>query len=753
MDAGPSIHPTDETLRAYVFGELEDASAQVVSNHLEDCPDCRRQSIGMSPEGFLGFHRDAQKGYEPSSFGSPLPGGAATEATVADGAVVASASDPCMSSTGQPDPTSAGLDRQGETSLQSGTRIGYFGDYELLTVLGEGGMGIVYKARQLSLDRPVAVKMIRASRFPSADDVRRFQNEAEAVARLDHPNIVPVFEVGQYEDQHYFSMKLITGESLDQRSKAYLDNPRRAAKIVALTASAIHHAHQRGILHRDLKPANILVDADGEPHVTDFGLAKRVEGDIELTRSGAILGTPAYMAPEQTSGKRGTVTTVTDVYGLGALLYVLLTGVAPFGGDSVIATLEQVRERLPERPRNRNPLVPRDLEVICLKCLEKDPRRRYSSADALGSDLDRWLAGEPIAARPVGNATRAWMWCRRNPVMTTFVALLVTVLIAVTTGTLISVNLTVSRILRDQIHQRLRTVATDRQTMLASTLRQYEERATRFARRNRLHQLLMRRANGTLTPDEFRREAENFLSAAMTTTAGVLAMWVEDDAGRVIASSGPEKWVAAFARLERTDETPDGGLVVPPRRVDDVFGMVFSAAVRDRATLGRVVLLTDFAPIGSILLDPSGLGETGEVLVGIGDGEKISLILPLRTSSPVTEVPASAFPAFSAATAGEFGFTHTTDYRGHDVLVAFQPVGSVYKKWGLVAKIDSDEAYKPLVGLRWLLLVVGAFALTLGLIALALGFMVSNAIVSRFEWNMRHRSQPEDMKTNKDTRR
>ena len=282
--------------------------------------------------------------------------------------------------------------------LEPGTRVRYFGDYELQKVLGEGGMGIVYKARQLSLNRPVALKMIKATRFASADELRRFQNEAEAVARLDHPNIVPIFEIGQFEDQHYFSMKLVGGESLDKRLKDYAADFKGAARLVATAASAILHAHQRGILHRDLKPANILLDSDGQPHVTDFGLAKRVEGDSELTRSGAILGTPAYMAREQASGRRGSVTTSTDVYGLGAILYALLTGRAPFGGTTVMDTLEQVRERPPESPRKLNPRVPRDLDVICLKCLEKDPRRRYASADALAEDLRRWLAGEPIEA-------------------------------------------------------------------------------------------------------------------------------------------------------------------------------------------------------------------------------------------------------------------------------------------------------------------------------------------------------------------
>jgi eukaryotic-like serine/threonine-protein kinase len=311
----------------------------------------------------------------------------------------------------------AGNGESGSATLAKGTRVRYFGDYELEKVLGEGGMGIVYKALQRSLNRLVALKMIKATRFPSADEVRRFQNEAEAVARLDHPNIVPIYEVNQFEDQHYFAMKLIAGESLDKRLKDYITDPKRAARLVTTTAAAIHHAHQRGILHRDLKPANILVDPQGQPHVTDFGLAKRVEGDSELTRSGAIVGTPAYMAPEQATAKRGAVTTATDVYGLGAVLYALLAGRAPFTGATVLDTLEQVRERPPESPRKLNPRAPRDLEVICLKCLEKEPQRRYGSADALAEDLIRWQAGEPIAARPAGNATRAWMWCRRNPVV------------------------------------------------------------------------------------------------------------------------------------------------------------------------------------------------------------------------------------------------------------------------------------------------------------------------------------------------
>jgi serine/threonine-protein kinase len=276
-------------------------------------------------------------------------------------------------------------------------------------------MGVVYKARQLSLNRPVALKMLQAGTLASDDDLRRFQNEAEAVAQLDHPHIVPILEVGQFEEQRYFTMKLIGGPSLDRKLAEYSADPKGAARLVQTVAEAVHHAHQRGILHRDLKPGNILLDERGEPHVTDFGLAKRVQADSELTQSGAILGTPAYMAPEQASGKRGMVTTATDVYGLGAILYALLTGRAPFRGESPVETLEQVRERTPEPPSKWNPRVPRDLAIIALKCLEKNAHRRYPTALDLAEDLSRFFQGQPIQAR----STPAWehflKWVQRRP--------------------------------------------------------------------------------------------------------------------------------------------------------------------------------------------------------------------------------------------------------------------------------------------------------------------------------------------------
>jgi len=320
----------------------------------------------------------------------------------------------------------------------TGTAVHNFGDFELESEIARGGMGVVYKARQVSLDRRVALKVLPGGPLANQDDLRRFHLEAAAIAILDHPNIVPIYEVGEHEGLSYFAMKLIEGNSLAQRQPGSVADPRAAAQLVATVARAVHHAHQRGVLHRDLTPSNIVIDAEGQPHVTDFGLAKRVEVNSELTQSGAILGTPSYMSPEQASGNRKAITTATDVYGLGAVLYALLTGKPPFRGDSVLETLEQVRQRLPEPPGGVGRNVDRDLETVCMKCLEKEPARRYASALGLAEDLERWLRGEPIQARPVPRMERALLWFRRNPILAGFVTTTTSLLVILLVGALVT---------------------------------------------------------------------------------------------------------------------------------------------------------------------------------------------------------------------------------------------------------------------------------------------------------------------------
>ncbi|MDX2038129.1 MAG: serine/threonine-protein kinase [Isosphaeraceae bacterium] len=363
--------------------------------------------------------------------------------------------------------------------LAPGETVHYFGDYEIRRELGRGGMGVVYEARQVSLNRTVALKMIKAGLLAGDDELRRFQNEAEAVAMLDHPGIVSAYEVGEHLGRHYLAMKLIVGGSLASMLERYRSDPRAAAGLLAEAAEAVHHAHTRGILHRDLKPANILIDTAGHPHITDFGLAKRLEADVEMTASGAIMGTPAYMAPEQATGRRGGITIATDVYGLGAVLYAVLTGDAPFGGDSLADTLEALRSRPPASPTRVNVGVPRDLETICLKCLEKDPRRRYASAQALADDLRAWLDSRPIAARRVGSVERARLWCRRRPAVA---ALSAAALVAIVGGiaATIAVQANANRELRAK--NRELTLAYDREIRAGAELAAANERvAQRFA--------------------------------------------------------------------------------------------------------------------------------------------------------------------------------------------------------------------------------------------------------------------------------
>ncbi len=302
-------------------------------------------------------------------------------------------------------------------AVGTGQQLSYVGNYELLEEVARGGMGIVYKARQTPLGRIVAVKMIISGRLATEQDVERFQFEAQAAASLQHPNIVSIHEVGQHEGWHYFSMDYVEGRDFSAILRLNLLPAKIAATYVRQMAEAIHYAHLQGVLHRDLKPSNILIDSHDQVRITDFGLALRVEGDQGLTQTGQIVGTPSYMPPEQAQCNRALIGPASDVYALGAVLYESLTGRPPFRADSVMKTLDQVIHAEAASLRTLNASIPKDLETICLKCLEKEPHKRYGTAQLLADDLGRFLCGEPVMARRVGPLSRAWRWCRRKPVV------------------------------------------------------------------------------------------------------------------------------------------------------------------------------------------------------------------------------------------------------------------------------------------------------------------------------------------------
>jgi serine/threonine-protein kinase len=312
--------------------------------------------------------------------------------------------------------------------------------YDILGILGRGGMGVVYKARQAGLNRVVALKMIRDSALAGPEERTRFRHEAEAVAQLQHPNIVQIHEVGEHQGLPFFSLEFVPGGSLAEQLHGTPQPPRVTAQTVETLARAVHAAHQRGTVHRDLKPANVLLTADGTPKISDFGLAKQLGAGPGLTATGAVVGTPSYMAPEQAGGKSTTraVGPAADVYALGAILYELLTGRPPFLAETTLDTLQQVLTQEPVPPRQLQPKVPRDLETVCLKCLHKEPERRYASAHDLAEDLRRFLAGQPIRARPVSPWRRLGKWARRRPAVAALVAVSVLSGLALTAGGLVS---------------------------------------------------------------------------------------------------------------------------------------------------------------------------------------------------------------------------------------------------------------------------------------------------------------------------
>src|SRR6266513_1787736 len=369
---------------------------------LRPCPKCGVQIPPDAPEGGCpGCLLETGLGLPPD------PGG--------DPSAIASAKGDDGGSAENVEANAVAAARRSKKAARAAELLGELGDYELLEEVGRGGQGVVFRARQKSLNRTVALKVISLGQWASKAHLKRFRREAEAAASLDHPSIVPIYEVDERDGSCYFSMKFVEGGQLDEVTRREPIPIRRAVELIAKVARTVHYAHEHGILHRDIKPGNILLDAKGEPHLTDFGLARLVESESSVTHTLDVLGTPSYMAPEQAAGNNAAVGSVTDVYGLGAVLYQLLTGHPPFAGGTTYETIKLVLETEPRQPRQLNPKIDRDLSTICLKSLEKDPKRRYPSALALADDLERWLKHEPIRARHTGIFARGRKWVQRNP--------------------------------------------------------------------------------------------------------------------------------------------------------------------------------------------------------------------------------------------------------------------------------------------------------------------------------------------------
>jgi tetratricopeptide (TPR) repeat protein len=382
--------------------------------------------------------------------------------------------------------------------------------YEILGELGRGGMGVVYKARQIGLNRLVALKMILHADHASVGECERFRTEAEAVARLQHPNIVQIYDVGLHRDRPYFSLEYCPGGSLEKKLARTPQPPAEAARLLATLAAAMQAAHERQIVHRDLKPANVLLDDHGAPKVTDFGLAKKLD-EVGHTQTGAVMGTPSYMAPEQARGQVRAIGPATDVYALGAILYECLTGKPPFKAPTMVETLEQVQHEEPIPPSRLQPKVPRDLETICLKCLRKDPARRYSSAQALADDLHRFLAGETILARPAGPTERAVRWARRRPAVATLAAAVLLAVLAIVVAIPLHV-LTLQRKVRQATGEVQAGHEREQHLKARATCEQRLREAQQARERGELEQArtLLLQARDAIAPDG--EDAEEFAS-------------------------------------------------------------------------------------------------------------------------------------------------------------------------------------------------------------------------------------------------
>jgi hypothetical protein len=456
-------------------------------------------------------------------------------------------------------------------------RLPSVGDYELLGELGRGGMGVVYQARQRKLDRLVALKMILAGAHAGLEELARLRSEAAALARLQHPNVVQIHEVGEHDGCPFLALEYVTGGSLEQKLDGTPLPARAAAELVQTLAGAVHAAHQRGVVHRDLKPANVLLTAEGAPKVTDFGLAKRLDAPAGGTQSGVIVGTPSYMAPEQAAGRSREIGPAADVYALGAVLYELLTGRPPFRAPTALDTLLQVQTAEPVPPSRFQPGVPRDLETVCLKCLRKEPHQRYGSAEGLADDLQRFLTGAPVSARPVGAWERGVKWVRRHPApaaLAAVSALAALALVGVGVGGVYGTRLASTNAQLESANTQLAQAldATEAKQVEVNAQRAEAERQRTLAERfsyvahmavannawqqgktEQALQLLELHAPTPEHPEDLRGFEWYYLRRLCRAsrvplrghTAGVLALWVSPD-GQEVASAGADGTVRVW---------------------------------------------------------------------------------------------------------------------------------------------------------------------------------------------------------------